>query len=92
VLKAVAEMPNAIGFVRIRDALESRIAQAGQVKILKISRLPGMEAVAPSRESVADGSYPIRRPYYLYYGAKAGPGVVKFADFIVSKGWGKEDL
>ncbi len=92
VMKAVAETPNAICFVRIRDAFESRIAQAGAIKILEISRLNGMEAVAPSRESVADGSYPIRRPYYLYYKASAGPDVVKFADFIVSKGWGKEDL
>jgi len=92
VMKAVAETPNAIGFARIRDAFESRIAQAGAVKILKIRKFGGMEAVEPSRESVADDSYPIRRPYYLYYRAKAGPDIVKFADFIVSKGWGKEDL
>lgn len=92
VMKAVAETPNAIGFVRIRDAFESRIAQAGAVKILKIRKFPGMEPVAPSRESVADGSYPIRRPYYLYFRADTGPDVVKFADFIISKGWGKQDL
>ncbi len=92
VMKAVADTPNAIGFVGIRDANESRIAQAGGVKILKIRKFAGMEAVAPSRASVADGSYPIRRPYYLYFRASCSADVLKFADFIVSKSWGDQEL
>lgn len=92
VMNKVATTPSAIGFVRIRDAIESPIAKKAPVKIVDIKKTAGLAAVAPSRTTVADGSYPIRRPYYLFYTKKASGDVAKFADFLVSKGWGGQDL
>jgi phosphate transport system substrate-binding protein len=93
VMTRVAKTPGAIGYVRIRDAFESKQATKGGIKALNIKRLSNLAAVAPSRENVNNGSYPIRRPYYLYTNAKAGPEVKKYVDFLVSRGWGpSQDL
>jgi phosphate transport system substrate-binding protein len=92
IMNKVAAINSAIGFVRQRDAFESPIAKKAQVKVVKIKRTPALVGIMPSREALADGSYPLRRPYYLYYSNKANSDVLKFADFIVSKGWGAQDL
>ena len=92
IMNKVSTTPASIGFVRQRDAFESPIAKKAPIKVLKIKRTPALVGVMPSRETLADSSYALRRPYYLYYSTKAGADVVKFADFIVSKGWGSQDL
>ncbi len=92
VMAKVAQTPSAIGYVRIRDALESKPKQREAIKILEIKRMGALVGVLPSRETVANGSYPIRRPYFLYYNSKLDGNVKKYADFIVSKGWGSQDL
>lgn len=88
VMSKVARTPGAIGYVRIRDAFESRQAVKERFKHLNIRRLSALQAVPPSRESVADGSYPLKRPFYLYHNVNAKPEVREFVDFLVSKGWG----
>jgi phosphate transport system substrate-binding protein len=92
VMAKVAKTPGAIGYVRIRDAFESKPKQRESIKVLEIKREGALVAVMPSRQSVNDGSYPIRRPYYLYYNIKASESVKKYADFIVGKGWGSQNL
>ncbi|MEI7449049.1 MAG: PstS family phosphate ABC transporter substrate-binding protein [Desulfomonile sp.] len=92
IMNKVSTTPASIGFVRQRDAFESPIAKKAPIKVLKIKRTPALVGVMPSRETLADSSYALRRPYYLYYSTKAGADAVKFADFIVSKGWGSQDL
>ncbi len=92
VMAKVAQTPSAIGYVRIRDAFESKPKQREAIKILEIRRMGALVGVTPSRESVGDGSYPLRRPYYLYYNSKADGKITKYADFMVSKGWGSQDL
>jgi phosphate transport system substrate-binding protein len=92
VIQQVALNPESIGYVRIRDALESSDANRGKIKVLKISRSAALAGVAPSRETVADGSYPLRRPYYLYYKAKIGSDASKFVEFMVKHGWGRREL
>ncbi len=92
VMAKVAQTPGAIGYVRIRDALESKPKQREAIKILEIKRMGALVGVLPSRETVANGSYPIRRPYFLYYNSKLDGNVKKYADFIVGKGWGSQDL
>lgn len=92
VMAKVAKTPGAIGYVRIRDAFESKPKQREAIKVLEIRRMGALVGVTPSRETVNDGSYPIRRPYYLYYNIKANENIKKYADFIVSKGWGSQDL
>lgn len=92
VMQKVAVTPGAIGYVRVRDAFESSIAREGAIKILEIKQSAATVAVMPSRAHVGDGSYPLRRPYFLYFDSKAGPAVRKYAEFIVETGWGPQDL
>ncbi len=92
VMAKVAQTPNAIGLVRIRDAFESKPKQRESVKILEIKTMGALVGVMPSRETVGDGSYPLRRPYFLYYNSKVDGNIKKYADFMVSKGWGSQDL
>lgn len=92
VMAKVAQTPNSIGYVRIRDAFESKPKQRDAIKILEIKKMGALVGVLPSRETVANGSYPIRRPYYLYYNSKLDGSIKKYADFIVGKGWGSQDL
>jgi phosphate transport system substrate-binding protein len=92
VMKKVAATPGGTGYVRVRDAFESSAAREVAIKILEIKQSAVTAAVMPSRAHVGDGSYPLRRPYFLYFDSKASPAVRKYADFIVEKGWGPQDL
>jgi len=84
IAKKVAETQGALGFCRLRDV---EGPQGSEVKVLKIKNVPDSPAVAPSRTSIADGSYPIRRPFSLCFDSKGDRNVEKLVDFIVSKGW-----
>ena len=92
VMKKVAATPGGTGYVRVRDAFESSAAREVAIKILEIKQSAASAAVMPSRAHVGDGSYPLRRPYFLYFDSKASPAVRKYAIFIVEKGWGPQDL
>ena len=58
VMAKVAQTPSAIGYVRIRDAFESKPKQRDAIKILEIKKLGALVGVMPSRETVSDGSVP----------------------------------
>lgn len=64
--------------------------EAGRdVKEIKVSREPGGECLAPSHESIADGSYPLSRPLFIYVSAAAAeenPGVAAYVDFYLDEG------
>jgi len=92
VIQQVARNPGSIGYVRVRDATESSDTDADKVKILKIRRSAAFAGVAPSRETVADGSYPLRRPYYLYCEDKPGSDASKFVEYMVKQGWGRREM
>jgi len=92
VMRKVASTPGSLGYTRIRDAFESPAANEVWVKVLDIARIRGGAAVAPSRATVKDGSYPVLRPYYLYLRGDAGKEAVEFTDFIMRKGWGQQGL
>ncbi len=92
VMKKVSEDPGGMGYVRIRDAFESSPTREIPIKILEIKQSAATVAVMPSRAHVGDGSYPLRRPYFLYFESKAGPAIRQYVDFIVGKGWGPQDL
>ncbi len=89
-LRMVAKTPGSVGFVRIRDALESGLGVEIKFKVLKIKKDAGSPAVAPSRLAIADASYPLKRPFYIYHESNASAEVKKFVDFVVSKGWGPQ--
>jgi len=92
VMRMVAQTPGSIGYTRIRDAFESPVAREFRVKVIKIRKDNTSPAVMPSRSTVNDGTYPIRRPYYMYFEKKMEGEVKTFVDFILKKGWGQETL
>ncbi|MGA2402884.1 MAG: PstS family phosphate ABC transporter substrate-binding protein [Syntrophobacteraceae bacterium] len=89
IMKKVAETAGSIAYVRMRDPFPGPEARTKNLKIRKDEHsLP----VSPSRATIGDGTYPLRRPYYLYTAATAGKDVRSFVDFVVSKGWGEPKL
>ncbi len=89
ILKKVAGTPGSIGYVRMRDPFPG---PASTVKLLMIKKDEHSPPVIPSRATIADGTYPLRRPYYLYNSAAAGQEVRSFVDFVARKGWGEPNL
>ena len=89
ILKKVAETPGSIAYVRMRDPFPGPEART---KSLKIRKDEHSMPVSASRATIGDGTYPLRRPYYLYTSAAAGKEVHSFVDFVVSKGWGEPKL
>ncbi len=90
IMAQVAVTPGGVGYVRIRDAFE--YPGPNRCNIFKIKKSQDSEAVLPCRATVKDGTYPIRRPYYLYINSKSPGDVRKFVGFIVAKGWGQQTL
>jgi len=56
-------------------AFESSAAREVAIKILEIKQSAASAAVMPSGAHVGDGSYTLRRPYFLYFDSKASPAV-----------------
>ncbi len=89
IIKKVGETAGSMAYVRMRDPFPGPEARTKSVKIKKDEHsLP----VSASRATIGDGTYPLRRPYYLYTAASAGEEVRRFVDFVVSKGWGEPQL
>ena len=89
IIKKVAETAGSIAYARMRDPFPG---PASRTKLVKIRKDEHSSPVSASRETIADGTYPLRRPYYLYTAATARKDVRSFVDFVVSKGWGKPNL
>ena len=86
---SVAGTIGSIGYVRIREITESPIVKNNPVvQVISVGRTKATLPVYPSRETVADHSYPLLRPYYIVYSETSKKVVVRFADFLVSQGWG----
>jgi phosphate transport system substrate-binding protein len=59
------------------------------VKEVAVSKEPGGECIAPTAETIADGSYPISRTLYVYVNkAKAAENaaVRAYVDFYLAEG------
>lgn len=86
---SVAATVGSIGFVRIREVAESPLVKSNPaVQVISVASVKSTLPVYPSRETVADRTYPLLRPYYIVYPEKAKKAVVGFADFLVNQGWG----
>ncbi len=92
VIRKVSTITGSIGFVRIRDALERHSTRELETKIMGLKQNAATAAVTPSRATIANGSYPLRRPYFIYYETQASPAIVEYADFLSEMGWGPQDL
>jgi phosphate transport system substrate-binding protein len=75
IISAVARDPRGIGY--------GGIAYAKDVRAIGIAS-GGAAPVAPSQESVADGTYPLARNLYFYYLEGAPERVTKFVAFALS--------
>jgi phosphate transport system substrate-binding protein len=63
--------------------------EATDVKLVPIAEEPGGECVTPTDETIADNSYPISRPLFIYVNkAKAdeNPALAAFVDFYLGEG------
>jgi phosphate transport system substrate-binding protein len=80
IIQAMEGSPSALGFVGFAFAEEAGDA----IKEIEIDGGDG--CVAPSTESIADGSYPISRSLYIYVNneAAARPEVAAYVDFYLS--------
>ncbi len=84
IIKKVAETAGSIAYVRMRDTFPG---PAARTKSLKIRKDEHSLPVSASRATIGNGTYPLKRPYYLYTAANAGKDVRSFVDFLVSQGW-----
>jgi phosphate transport system substrate-binding protein len=85
IIENVAGSSSSLGWVGFAFAEENK----DTVKEVAVSTEPGGECVAPSTESIADGSYPISRTLYIYVNkAKAAenPAVRAYVDFYLGEG------
>ena len=81
IIKAMEGSPSSLGFVGFAYAQ----AAGGGVKEIEIDG--GSGCVAPSAESIADGSYPLSRSLYIYVSTAAiadNPAVKPFVDFYLT--------
>ena len=68
VIDTVADSPGGVGYVRIREITESPILSNNhRFKVISLRRSKAVLAVYPNRKTVADHSYPLLRPYFVYY-------------------------
>ena len=74
VRQLVADDPNSIGFISLG------LVEVGE-KPVKALRLNGVE---PTRENVADGSYPLFRPFLFVAGSAPSGSAADFVEFILS--------
>jgi phosphate transport system substrate-binding protein len=80
IITAMEGSPSALGFVGFAFAQEAGDA----VKQIEIDGGDG--CVAPTSETISDGSYPLSRSLYIYVGSEAAarPEVRAYVDFYVS--------
>jgi phosphate transport system substrate-binding protein len=78
IIQGVAGSATSLGWVGFAFAEQS----AGQVREIPISEEPGGECVEPTVETIADGSYPISRPLYIYVSANAAEENQTLADYV----------
>jgi phosphate transport system substrate-binding protein len=81
IIQAMEGSPSAFGWVGFAYAEQN----AGGVKILQVDGGDG--CVEPTRETIADGSYPLSRSLYIYVNkakATSNPALKAFVDFYLA--------
>lgn len=82
IISAIEGSDSSLGWVGFAYAEEA----GDGVTEIPISAEPGGEPVAPSAETIADGSYPLSRPLYIYVStasADDNPAVAPFVDYYL---------
>ncbi len=81
IITAMADSPSALGFVGFAFAEEA----GDSVKELEVDGGDG--CIAPTPESISDGSYPLSRSLYIYVSSEAAarPEVAAYVDFYLGE-------
>lgn len=82
IIEGVSTDPGGLGWVGFAFA-----DQAEGVKMMPVTAEPGGECVAPTPETIQDGSYPISRPLFVYVNkakAEENEGLAAFVDFYLA--------
>jgi phosphate transport system substrate-binding protein len=85
IIEGVAGSDTSLGWVGFAFAEEN----ADKVKELEVSKDPNGTCVAPTAQTIADGSYPLARSLYIYVNkAKAAenPAVTGYVDYYLTEG------
>lgn len=80
IIQGIEGSPSSFGWVGFAYAEEN----ASGVKLLQVDGGDG--CVAPSRETIADGSYPLSRPLFIYVNvnkARSNPALKAYVDFYM---------
>ncbi|WP_455364036.1 PstS family phosphate ABC transporter substrate-binding protein, partial [[Eubacterium] cellulosolvens] len=80
IVEAVVRDESGIGYVGLAYAEQ----REGEVKIMKVKQDDSSPAIAPSLETIADGSYPIARFVYIYTNGVPKEPVSIYLKFIIS--------
>jgi phosphate transport system substrate-binding protein len=85
IITGIVGSKSSLGWVGFAFAEEA----GDDVKEIEISEEPGGDCVAPSAETIADGSYPLSRPLFIYVNltaAEENPALAAYVDFYVGDG------
>ncbi len=85
IIEGIGGSASSLGWVGFAFAEENK----DTVKEIAVSKEPGGDCIAPSSESIADGTYPISRSLYIYVNkakAAANAAVVSFVDYYLAEG------
>lgn len=83
IIKGIAGTKTSLGWVGYAFAKENE----DKVREIPIKASPTGKCVAPTPKTIADGTYPLSRPLFIYVNkakAAAKPDVEKFVDFYLS--------
>jgi phosphate transport system substrate-binding protein len=86
ILQAIEGSPSSFGWVGFAFAEEA----GDQVKEIAISEEPGGECIAPTAETIADGTYPLSRSLYIYVNAgkvDTNTALPAYVDFYLGDGY-----
>jgi phosphate transport system substrate-binding protein len=83
IIAAMEASDTPLGWVGFAFAEEA----GSKVKELAVAAEPGGDCIAPSAETIADGTYPLSRSLYVYVNAKSAadnPAVASYVDYYLS--------
>jgi phosphate transport system substrate-binding protein len=84
IIEGITGSSTSFGWVGLAFAEENK----GEVKEIEVSKDVNGTCVAPSAETVSDGSYPVSRPLFIYVKQEsaAKPEVAAYVDFYLADG------
>lgn len=85
IIEGITGSPTSLGWVGFAFAEEN----SDKVKEIEVAKEANGTCVAPTAESIADGSYPLSRPLFIYVNtarAMENPAVTDYVDYYLTAG------